>query len=78
MQPFTKAALMAASKIEFSVTWNRLKVARFHLDDLPWWFAALIAIIPKGSLCICVERNYDQEGKEIKRIMTRANHIQTP
>jgi len=64
---------MAASKIEFSITWNGKKIARFHVDDLPWWLGALVAIVPKGIICLCVSRNYDVETKEIKRIMTKGD-----
>lgn len=68
---------MSASKIEFSITWNGKKIARFHVDDLPWWLGTVIAIFPKGSLCICVARNYDEESRQIKKIMT-ANKFAYP
>lgn len=61
---------MAASKIEFSITWNGKKIGRFALDELPWYIGTVIALIPKGNLCVCVSRNYDKEAKEIKRVMT--------
>lgn len=61
-----------SAKIELSITWNGIKVARLHIDDLPWWVGTIIAVLPKGSVCVCTTRNYDKETEQIKKIMSTA------
>jgi len=68
---------MSGSKIELSCTWNGIKIARLHIDDLPWWLGTVIAVIPKGTFCVCVSRNYDKEAEQIKRIMTTSPSYKT-
>ena len=57
-----------SAKLEFSLTWNGHKFARFQLDSLPWWMSTIIATIPKATICVCVARNFDKETAEIKKM----------
>jgi len=66
-----------ASNIELSITWNGIKIAKLHIDNLPWWLSTVIAILPKGTLCVCASRNYDHENEQIKKIMTASNYNKT-